>query len=190
MTGTAASRSSFCPSIFLSESCLSTGDRYGCGMIDITGISATVRPSITTGTLSARVKTSLHYTQPPLEIVPHAGGDKALVLIVELPLETVAVEIFDAGAKRVAGAAAPLPAGLGGDVAAVVQVLKDLRVDCGEWRAPESIGLRGTVVDAELEFPRPRAAVLVKGPIRFAVEPQIGDRTIGHAEHQLLALRS
>ena len=60
------------------------------------------------------------------EVVPHADAHLLLEIVERLVLATLAVEVVAADAHRLARHAAPQPAGLGGEVAAEVDLFAQM----------------------------------------------------------------
>ncbi len=88
-----------------------------------------------------------------------------------------------------AGVSAPLPAGLHGNISAVIGLLRDHAVYGEEWAGPLPALRRfnGTIFRAELEFPRISAFFDVKSIIGFAIQADIRSDKIAHAKKQAVA---
>jgi len=78
-----------------------------------------------------------------LIVVPEPEADLLLEHVVKLVLIAHAVEVLHSDAGEVPRAAAPLPAGLHGQVAAEVVFLTEMGIDGEEGRAADSARLRG-----------------------------------------------
>src|SRR5688572_2073251 len=120
-------------------------------------------------------------------VVPEPQADLPFARGGKLILARLADEKVHSSAQQVPGVAAPLPAGLGDELAAVVHFLPQMRVERQERSARGSGRSGGAVVDAELKLPRVGPFVGIERPRRFAVEAERRIDEVRYAEHQRVA---
>ena len=87
-------------------------------------------------------------------------------------------------AEEVAAAAAPLPAGLHGHVAAEIVFLTQMAVDGEERRARGPVGSAGLKSAPNWNSHGFAPPSLLERPARLRVQPQAGTEIRGHARHQ------
>lgn len=108
-------------------------------------------------------------TPQALKVVPHAASDLLLEDAEERELVAQTVVVVKAGSEQMtASVAAPCPPCLDHEVAAVVQFLPKMAVDCEKRSTANTGGTRRSVIDAELKVPVP-GKIAVQRPTRVGI---------------------